>query len=157
MRKLGTLVTSLGLLALGAAFPSTAQAAPQQGYYCDQTWSQTGRDGYVRAWSGFDCTGTLLGAAYDNDLSWGDQGGAFRNRDAYEVKSVMNNGYVGGRDVVAFYEIHNSGASYVCLSPYELYADDITDNHFTSGAPVNHIAFHRWMTAADCAGNSWLT
>ncbi|GAA4888327.1 hypothetical protein ACFPM3_18415 [Streptomyces coeruleoprunus] len=160
VRTWGTAVAALGLAALGIAAPATAQAAAQGGY-CDGEWNSHGRDGLVRAWDGYDCTGNLLGADVGNDYAWGDSSGQFTGDEYARPKSVMNSGYVGGKDVVAFYR--TSGwryeYGYVCLSPYELYADDLSDNWYTNngGLVLNNIGSHQWVTASACAANSWLT
>ncbi|ORT53962.1 hypothetical protein [Streptomyces sp. CB03238] len=160
MRKLGTALAALGLAVLGVAVPTSAQAAPQ-GAYCDYEWNQHGRDGLVRAWNGYDCTGTLLGATPGDDYAWGDSSGAFTGTEYAQPKSVMNSGYVGNLDVVAFYRTsgYRYEYGYVCLSPYELYADDLSDNYYTNngGLVLNNIGSHRWVNASGCAANSWLT
>lgn len=158
MRKLTTAIAATGLMALGLAVPASAQAA-EQGMYCDAEWSSHGRDGNVRAWNGFDCTGTLLGVTPGNDPDWSDNSGPFQGNDWNQPKSVANNGTIGGNDVVAFYLALNYAYQhgYVCLSPYELYADDVTDNRYTSGSVPTTIASHRWVQSSGCAANSWLT
>ncbi|MET9912378.1 hypothetical protein ABZZ74_37245 [Streptomyces sp. NPDC006476] len=37
---------------------------------CNANWRSHGRDGYVRAWEGTGCSGTLLGATPGNDSDW---------------------------------------------------------------------------------------
>ncbi|MFI7413562.1 hypothetical protein ACIBU0_33350 [Streptomyces sp. NPDC049627] len=90
---------------------------------------------------------------------WSDSSGPFQGNDWKQPKSVANNGTIGGNDVVAFYLALNYAAEhgYVCLSPYELYADDVTDNTYTSGSVPTHISSHRWVQSSACAANSWLT
>lgn len=76
----------------------------------------------------------------------------------------MNAGTLGGQDVVAFYRninyAHQDGG--ICLSPHELYADDLRDNtYFPRGEVMylieNTISSHRWVTAGDCHPDAWLT
>ncbi|MEU0392870.1 hypothetical protein ABZ208_08880 [Streptomyces sp. NPDC006208] len=159
MRKLGTAVAVLGLAALGAIAPATSAQAAAQAEGCDQAWP--GRDGNVRAWQHNDCRGYLLGVDAGDDADWSDGAGAFQGSDYNEASSVMNSGYTGGLDVVAFYltaqHLHQFG--YVCLSPYELYADNLTDNYFTNGGGVvnDRIGSHKWVTASACGAGSWLT
>ncbi|MBX9362829.1 hypothetical protein [Streptomyces sp. WAC04114] len=73
----------------------------------------------------------------------------------------MNSGFVGGRDVVAFYaeKDYQYEKGYVCLAPGELWADNLTDNYFyNTGKVVNDsIRSRRWVTASECAAGSWLT
>ncbi|GAA3546682.1 hypothetical protein [Streptomyces osmaniensis] len=78
------------------------------------------------------------------------------------ASSVMNSGFIGGRDVVAFYydKDYQYRNGYVCLAPGEKWADNLTDNYFynRSGQVVNdHIGSHQWVTASGCAAGSWLT
>ena len=161
MRKLAISAAVAGLAALGLAVPAApAQAAPQgaRAFYCDAEWNSHGRDGNVRAWSSTDCTGTLLGVTPGNDLNWGDNEGAFQSFDLVHASSVMNSGYVGGRDVVAFYFLSGGSGSYACLSPYELYVDDLSRNTFTNNVVVeDNIGSHRWVYSSECAPGSWMS
>ncbi|WP_405999032.1 hypothetical protein [Streptomyces sp. NBC_00829] len=159
MRKLGTAIAVLGLTALGLAVPATSAQAAALGPTCNAKWP--GRDGNVRAWQHNDCTGDLLGVTQGSDPNWGDGAGPFQGNDFNDASSVMNSGYTGGKDVVAFYLTADYAYQYgyVCLSPNELYADNLTDNYFTSnGGVVNdRIGSHTWVTASACAAGSWLT
>ncbi|MGW0561578.1 hypothetical protein ACWDZ4_13365 [Streptomyces sp. NPDC003016] len=158
MRKLGTAIAVLGLTALGLVAPATSAQAAAQGPGCEGKWAAYGRDGNVRAWQHPDCGGVLLGQSQENDSHWGDTTGGFGYSAYYDTSSVMNNGTVGGLDVVAFYVSPGHLGGYTCLSPYELYADNLTDNRFTDGSVVdNRIGSHRWVTASACAPGSWLT
>jgi len=60
-------------------------------------WRSHGRDGYVRAWEGTDCSGTLLGATPGNDSDWSDDEGPFQWGDQNKAPSVMNSGYSAAR------------------------------------------------------------
>ncbi|PCG85309.1 hypothetical protein CIB93_15085 [Streptomyces sp. WZ.A104] len=162
MRKVGAAFAAFGLAALGlTASAGTAQAADG----CNSKWP--GRDGYVRAWDGKDCQGTLLGGTQGNDGDWGDGAGAFRGSDDNRASSVMNSGYYGGRDVVAFYWIGDNSEpwkfGYGCLKPGEFYVDDLSRNRFTpapSGTRYNmnnSISSHRWVTAGDCRAGSFIS
>ncbi|QOV36138.1 hypothetical protein IM697_40015 [Streptomyces ferrugineus] len=44
----------------------------------------------------------------------------------------MNSGYIGGLGIVAFYNAYNYRGGYSCLAPGEYYADNLSDNTFTS-------------------------
>ncbi|MFI8194448.1 hypothetical protein ACIF8T_37985 [Streptomyces sp. NPDC085946] len=157
MRRLGTFLGAVGLAAAGVVLPATAAHA---GPGCDAKWP--GRDGYVRAWDGYDCQGTLLGATVGDDAHWGDGEGAFTWDKMDRASSVMNSGYYGGRDVVAFYymEYHDYERGYACLAPGELYVDDLSRNRFhnqVEGSVDNNIRSHRWVTASECAAGSWMS
>ncbi|MER6633779.1 hypothetical protein ABT301_37155 [Streptomyces sp. NPDC000987] len=155
MHKIGTVVAALGLAALGLAVPATAQAATT-GANCDAKWP--GRDGYVRAWDGTDCSGTYLGGTQGNDSAWGDTSGAFQGYDENRASSVMNSGYTGGYDVVAFYFYAGYTGGYGCLSPYEYYVDDLSRNTFTSGYNMNNnIMSHKWVPSSACSSGSWMS
>ncbi|MDT9688730.1 hypothetical protein Q5762_10240 [Streptomyces sp. P9(2023)] len=163
MRKLGTAIAALGLAAIGLAAPATtAQAAElgTQGAGCNAQWP--GRDGYVRAWDGVDCRGAFLGGTAGNDPDWNAEGGGFMGASD-RASSVMNSGYYGGKDVVAFYRYQNYAYQdgYTCLAPGEKYADYLGDNRFFNGTDVdsvdNDIRSHLWVYASACAAGSWLT
>lgn len=155
MRKLTIAAVTLGIAAFGVAVPVTAQA----GTGCNTNWNSHGRDGNVRAWSGTDCGGTLLGVTPGNDPNWGDSAGPFQGSDANSASSVMNSGYVGGKDVVAFYYWTNyDDTAYGCLKPGELYVDDLARNRFTNNANMNdNIMSHAWVTASACAPGSFIS
>ncbi|QIQ07043.1 hypothetical protein HA039_20770 [Streptomyces liangshanensis] len=156
MRRLSTVLAILGLAAFGLAAP--AQAAPQ-GVGCGAEWH--GRDGTVRAWQHYDCGGIELGSSTGNDASWADGVGFEVTRFAADwASSVMNSGFIGGRDVVAFYpEAGFGGTRAACLSPNELYADNLTDNYYPGTQLVvnDRIRSHAWTTADACAAGSWLS
>ncbi|GAA1401404.1 hypothetical protein GCM10009639_43650 [Kitasatospora putterlickiae] len=161
MRKL-FITTAAGLTVLGLALPvGTADAAPAgataiAGATCDARYNQYGTDGNVRAWSDRDCSGTLLGTAAGNDANWGDGDGPFQGSDDNSAGSVMNTGYAGGKDVVAFYRLAGGGAAwasgYNCLKRSELYVDDLSRNYYTTGQNMNDsISSHEWVYASGCA------
>ncbi|MFG2957659.1 hypothetical protein ACGF5O_28575 [Streptomyces sp. NPDC048291] len=151
MRKMTLALTTLALAAVGFAVPTTAQASAG----CNAAWP--GRDGNVRAWRDWDCAGGLLGVSAGNDASWADGSGGFQGV-ANSASSVMNSGYVGGKDVVAFYYYANYGGGYGCLKPGELYVDDLTRDHFTDGHPMNdNIMSHQWVTESACAAGSFIS
>jgi hypothetical protein len=59
----------------------------------------------------------------------------------------MNRGFLGGRDIVKFYEDVNRGYGHACLYPDELYADDLRDERFHNGYGVdNRISSHEWVS-----------
>ncbi|MFD7323746.1 hypothetical protein ACFV9D_22035 [Streptomyces sp. NPDC059875] len=163
MRKLGTVIAALGLAAVGLVGPATTAQATEvgtQGENCNAKWP--GRDGYVRAWDGFDCWGAYLGGTAGNDPDWNAPGGGFTG--AWDkASSVMNSGYFGGKDVVAFYRYQNYAYAdgYTCLRPGEKYADDLTDNRFHNGPwdedVDDDIRSHQWVYASACAAGSFLT
>ncbi|MCQ9129545.1 MULTISPECIES: hypothetical protein [Streptomyces] len=155
MRTLTLSVATLGLAALGVALPATAHAGPG----CNADWNAHGRDGNVRAWDGTDCGGTLLGVTPGNDPEWGDALGPFQGTDVNRASSVMNSGFVGGKDVVAFYYLKEyNDTAYGCLKPGEKYVDDLARNRYTNGAFMNNtIESHAWVTASACAPGSFIS
>jgi hypothetical protein len=164
MRKLGTAVAALGLAVAGLATTAPAVQADevkaQAG--CASAWP--GRNGYMYAWQNVNC-GVLLGATQGNDGNWADGSGAFTGSDNDKASSVMNAGYLGGRDVVAFYRNagHQTQYGYGCLAPGELYADWLGDNYYydwlgSSDVPMNDsISSHLWVYASGCPSGSWIT
>ncbi|MET7943966.1 hypothetical protein [Streptomyces sp. NPDC005302] len=155
MRTLGTFVVALSLSVFGLSVTGTAAQATTEGDICNAKWP--GRNGSMHAWDGTDCSGDYLGGTTGNDLNWGDGIGGFTNANN-RASSVMNAGFFGGRDMVAFYFLPGGTGSYACLAPGELYADYLGDNTFTNGANMNNnIMAHKWVTSADCAAGSWIT
>lgn len=71
----------------------------------------------------------------------------------------MNSGFVGGKDVVAFYwRGHYDDTSYGCLKPGEKYVDDLSRNRYTNNANMNNsIESHAWVTASACAPGSFIS
>ncbi|MEV7031286.1 hypothetical protein AB0N99_13765 [Streptomyces sp. NPDC093272] len=152
MRKMTIVLATLGLATLGLAVPANAHAVSG----CNAQWP--GRDGNVRAWKDWDCQGELLGVTPGNDSAWGDTAGPFQGSDGNAASSVMNSGFVGGKDVVAFYYLSNYGGGYGCLKPGELYVDNLTRDHFTDGNNMNdNILSHQWVTAGACAPGSFIS
>ncbi|WP_416984098.1 hypothetical protein [Streptomyces sp. T028] len=156
MRKFAITAAVVGLTALGLTVPAaTAQAADTsvQVVGCNNAWP--GRNGNVYAWDGYDCQGTRLGYTAGNDADWNASGGGFVNASD-KASSVMNAGYTGGRDVVQFWFLENYTYGYACLAPGEYFADNLSDNFFTSGPVVdNNIRSHKWVTSGECS--NWLT
>ncbi|MGW0942001.1 peptidase inhibitor family I36 protein [Streptomyces sp. NPDC002623] len=144
MRKFTVTAALVALTALGVVVPTaTAQAAGSTvaGPGCDSKWGP--RNGNVYAWQDLDCQGAQLIGTPGNSTYWG------ASND--KATSVMNRGYTGGRDVVAFYQDINYGGGHACLKPGELYADNLTDNAFTNGVNVNDaITSHQWVVASAC-------
>ncbi|GAA3848037.1 hypothetical protein GCM10022403_094670 [Streptomyces coacervatus] len=155
MRKLTVSVATLGLAALGIALPAAAHAGPG----CNANWNSHGRDGNVRAWDGTDCGGTLLGVTPGSDPNWADGFGPFQGTDVNRASSVMNSGYVGGKDVVAFYYYADyDDRAYGCLKPGELYVDNLGRNKFTNNENMNdNIVSHTWVAASACAPGSFIS
>lgn len=155
MRRLTVSLATLALAALGLALPATAHAGPG----CNANWNSHGRDGNVRAWDGTDCGGTLLGVTPGNDPNWGDGFGPFQGSDRDRASSVMNSGYVGGKDVVAFYLWEGyDDTAYGCLKPGELYVDNLGRNRFTDGSNMDdNIRSHVWVAASACAPGSFIS
>ncbi|MFI6204844.1 hypothetical protein ACIBAI_00365 [Streptomyces sp. NPDC051041] len=148
MRTFIATAALLGLTALGAAFPTTAAQASEDTVAdtgCDSKWGS--RDGNMYGWDHLDCNDPLLIAASGDNPDWG----AVRNR----VASVMNRGFVGGRDHVKFYDYTYYRGGHACLAPGELYADDLNNDWFT-GDPngdvvvVDNIESHKWVTRSEC-------
>jgi hypothetical protein len=71
----------------------------------------------------------------------------------------MNSGYVGGKDVVAFYDVVFQDIAYGCLKPGELYVDDLSRNVSTGARDNmdNAILSHTWVTASACAPGSFIS
>ncbi|MGX1478215.1 UNVERIFIED_CONTAM: hypothetical protein RKD50_007023 [Streptomyces canus] len=155
MRKLTVSLATLGLAALGIAIPATAHAGPG----CNANWNSHGRDGNVRAWDGTDCGGELLGVTPGNDPEWDDNLGPFQGNDVNRASSVMNSGFVGGKDVVAFYYLGGyDDRAYGCLLPGEKYVDDLGRNRYTNGVYMdNSIESHAWVTSGACAPGSFIS
>ena len=153
MRKLTLTAAVLGLAALGLAVPANAHAVSG----CNAKWP--GRDGNVRAWRGADCQGELLGVTLGNDPDWSDGYGPFQGSDANAATSVMNSGYIGGKDVVAFYYLSGYPSSaYGCLKPGEKYVDDLSRDVFTNGEHMDgEIMSHVWVASSACAPGSFIS
>ncbi|MGX1505540.1 UNVERIFIED_CONTAM: hypothetical protein RKD43_004165 [Streptomyces graminofaciens] len=170
MRKWCTVLAVLGLTGLtgltglAVAAPATAQTASQDrvaaaAASCDPEWP--GRNGSMYAWRYTGCEG-LLGSSQGNDPNWGDSSGPFQGSDNNAASSVMNAGYVGGNDVVAFYRLsdYQWSQGYGCLLPGEYYADDLSDNRFQYGGSLvidNNITSHKWVNANECLVTSIIT
>ncbi|WP_069773464.1 hypothetical protein [Streptomyces sp. LUP30] len=148
-------LATLALTALGVALPATAQASAA----CDANWNSHGRDGNVRAWRDINCQGELLGVTPGSDPDWWDTTGPFQGNDGDAASSVMNSGYVGGKDVVAFYfRLNYLDTGYGCLKPGELYVDDLTRSRFTNGHTMNDsIVSHTWVRESACAPGSFIS
>ncbi|WAU82897.1 hypothetical protein O1Q96_26335 [Streptomyces sp. Qhu-G9] len=159
MRRPATAAVVIALASLGLIAPATSATAAPQDYRCQEKWP--GRDGYVRAWQHYGCDEGFMGETTGDDRSWSDGEGAFRGLDHTIASSVMNSGFIGGKDVVAFYAEKDYAyeKGYVCLAPGEKWADNLTDNYFYgTGTVVNdRIRSHRWVNASGCAAGSWLT
>ncbi|MBV7699005.1 hypothetical protein [Streptomyces sp. TRM70350] len=146
MRKTAAALAALGLAVLGvSATATTAHAGP----ICNSKWpGNNNRDGMVRAWQLNDCSGIYLGGTQSWDSDWGNSSGPFQGNDDNRASSVMNSGYVGDFDIVAFYRLPGYGGGYACLAPDELFADKLSDNYFTNDDPVdNRISSHRWVNS----------
>ncbi|WP_060882719.1 hypothetical protein [Streptomyces caniscabiei] len=142
MHKLTTTAALLGLAGLGLAVPATAaQAADSAVVGCGDLWGRP--DGKVYAWDLPNCEGSPL--PIPDSGAWGP--------DASDrASSVMNRGYPGGLDHVAFYHHANHAGGHGCLAPGELYAADLADNRYSDGASANNsISAHRWVNRNSCA------
>ncbi|MER7895655.1 hypothetical protein ABTX62_05865 [Streptomyces sp. NPDC096046] len=142
MTKITVTAAVLGLTALGLAVPAAAQATETTvaGPGCADKWGP--RDGRLYAWDEPDCQGPLLPVPYSG--TWSP---AADNR----ASSVMNRAYTGGLDHAALYDKPDRSGGHICLAPGELYADDLTDDRFTDGTPVNNaISAHGWVNRSTC-------
>lgn len=143
MRKFTVTAALLGLTALGVVVPAASSQATVAGPGCDSKWGP--RNGNVYAWDGQDCSGTQLIATPGDSSDWGNSS----NR----ASSVMNRGYTGSFAIVKFFYFTNYAGGHTCLQPGELYADNLTDNTFTTGQIVdNNIMSHQWVNGG-CGAN----
>lgn len=153
MRKTSAVLAALALAALGAGVPATtAQAAAQPAATCKSAWYGA-TAGYFYAYNGINCTG-FLGKAKGNDSHWGDRSGSFQGGDTNKASSVLNKGTSG--KAVAVYNGTGTdwGGGYSCLARGELYASNLSDDRFSSGAGVNNgISSHRWAWNSECYGH----
>jgi hypothetical protein len=133
MRKIPVLLATLALACLGAAAPATtAQADPVTPLAdCAFAWDGAA-SGYFHAYSGYGCNG-FLGKASGDDRNWCDSFGPFQGGDTNSTGSILNKGTSG--IAVAIYNGTGTdwGGGYSCLRLGELYANDLSDNTFTSG------------------------
>ncbi|UUU29548.1 peptidase inhibitor family I36 protein [Streptomyces sp. CA-210063] len=143
MRKFTVTAALLGLTALGLAVPTTAaQAADSAVVDCGGLWGP--RNGNMYAWEHPNCQGTLLYVGAGNSGDWGDA--------SDRASSVMNRGYVGILDHVAFYDHANYSGGHGCLAPGELYAADLSHNRYSDGTIANNsISAHRWVNRSFCS------
>ncbi|UUU26152.1 peptidase inhibitor family I36 protein [Streptomyces sp. DSM 40750] len=143
MRKLTVTAALLGLTALGVTVPTTAaQAADSAVAGCGDLWGP--RNGKVYAWDLPNCQGTLIYVGTGNAADWGDA--------SDKASSVMNRGYAGSLDHVAFYDHAGYGGGHGCLAPGELYVADLAYNRFNDGTSAdNRISAHRWVNRSFCS------
>ncbi|NRQ36272.1 hypothetical protein HII36_31220 [Nonomuraea sp. NN258] len=159
-RTLSALGLGVTLVTVGLTVPTATVQADTR---CNQEWNAVPgdhRDGRVRIWRDAYCTNRLDDALGD-DYDWGDGGGEITNA-TNTVSSVMNNGDIGGYDVVAFYDYtgYDWRYGYTCLKPGQFYADNLADDKFrarTAGSNAgtaysanDAISSHKWVTAQDC-------
>ncbi|MGW8768432.1 hypothetical protein ACWGN5_38820 [Streptomyces sp. NPDC055815] len=153
MRRIGTSVAALGLAVAGLIAPATAAQASGTGTtsnHCNDIWP--GRNGYMYAYDSTYCY-DYLGRDAGNDPDWSAAGGGFAG-SSDRASSVMNAGYTGGKDVVAFYFLtgYQYQYGYNCLAPGEYFVDDLSRNTFTNGATMNNnIRSHQWVYASACS------
>ncbi|MET7378425.1 hypothetical protein ABZT08_06300 [Streptomyces sp. NPDC005526] len=142
---------AFGIALLGVLLPSgTAQASTA----CDNAWHSMPA-GYMRAYENVGCGGTMLGQTAGDDSDWGNSQGAFQGSDTNRASSVLNAGtYDTSYTAVEFLNGTGTdwGGGYTCLKRSEYYADNLTDNYFTSGYNVNDaISSHRWLPPSSCS------
>jgi hypothetical protein len=166
MRKLSSAFAVLALSAVGLMAPAAAQAAPAAGTAaqaalpCNDKWP--GRNGYMYAWSGKDCGGTLLGSTQGSDSDWGNGAGPFQGSDDNSASSLMNAGYFGDNEVLAVYRLtgHQHQEGYGCLLPGEYFASDLSGDVFQNGGYKvidNRISSHRWVDRSGCTDLSLIS
>ncbi|WP_318208769.1 hypothetical protein [Streptomyces sp. SJL17-1] len=144
-RLIGSTVAVLGLAAGSLLVATPAQASAP----CDAFYRDTARSGFMYAWNLPHCSG-LMGGTQGNDANWGDSSGAFTNNETNNAESVMNKGTGSSYHIVRFYDYtaHSADNGYGCLSPGELYADDLRDNKLHDGGPAaNSISSHNWVSS----------
>ncbi|QNP68155.1 hypothetical protein IAG44_00840 [Streptomyces roseirectus] len=160
MRKTATAAAVL-LATLGLTVPVTAaQAAPAAQARVLADCSPAGVNGRVYAWRDANCSG-LLGSTEGNDANWGNSSGAFQGSDDNSATSVANNGYTGGRDVVAFYRLTGGSdawaGGYLCVGP-GVALRDLRGYTFTNGDNANdRISSHEWVTSGGCGGRAFIS
>ncbi|NJP99578.1 hypothetical protein [Streptomyces zingiberis] len=151
MRKTIAALAALGAASLGVLVPAgTAQASTA----CDNAWRALPA-GYMAAYENANCGGDLLGRTPGEDSNWGNSQGAFQGSDTNRASSVLNAGTTDTAwTVVQFFNGTGTGwtGGYSCLKRSEFYADNLTDDYFTSGHVVNdNISSHRWVRTGDCS------
>ncbi|MDJ1645383.1 peptidase inhibitor family I36 protein [Streptomyces pakalii] len=146
MRKFTVTVALIGLTALGVTAPTAAAQATENTVAANGCATKTTpRDGKMYAWDTLDCQGPSMYSATGNSNYWGAA-------DTDKASSVINRGFLGGLDVVMFFRNTNQSGPHTCLTPGELYADDLRDNRFTDGSVVtNAISSHKWVTRSACS------
>lgn len=154
MRKIAAALSILGLAGFGGLAPNTAQASPVEpaAATCADNYD-IALMGYMYAYSGYYREG-YIGKSESWDSDWGNSSGPFQGGDTNVASSVLNKGYDG---VDAFQLFNGTGTDwaggYSCLKRGELYADNLSDNYFSSGYSAdNAISSHRWVYASTCNG-----
>lgn len=149
MRKISAALAVLGLAALGAVVPATAAHA---GPNCDAKWNNLA-PGYFVAYGGTDCYGDVLGWTESYDTNWGNDAGPFQGGDTNQATSILQKG-TSWMAVKIYNETGDDwGGSYSCLTRGVLYASDLSNDRFSSGAIVNNaISSHKWVPQVECFG-----
>ncbi|WAX78997.1 hypothetical protein [Streptomyces sp. KMM 9044] len=150
MRKTTVALAAIGAAVLGTVVPAgTAQASAA----CDNAWNSTPA-GSMAAYEHSNCGGALLGRTPGDDSNWGNSQGAFQGSDTNRASSVLNAGTTDTAwKEVQFFNGTGTGwtGGYSCLARSEFYADNLTDDYFTSGYVINDaISSHRWVPASYC-------
>ncbi|MGW0551889.1 hypothetical protein [Streptomyces altiplanensis] len=153
MNSSAALVAALvGLVTLGPV-PSASAAAGT----CADNY-ENAIAGYMYAYDGSYCDGTMLGRALGDDSNWGDSASSFQGGDNNKASSVLNK---GNYQVVQFFEVTNgpgpNGFIYsTCLTRSEGYASTLSDEYWSDdrlfGTVNNNISSHRWVAGTTCTG-----
>ncbi|MFI6874957.1 hypothetical protein ACIBL6_16135 [Streptomyces sp. NPDC050400] len=153
MRRLPAMLAALALASLGVLVPATSAQADN--WACNDNY-EAAMYGYMYAYDDMECHGGALGYTSSWDSDWGNSNGPFRGADTNNASSILNKGSIP----VQFFNGTGQdwAGGYACLSPNELYASNLSDNYFTSGAKLNYgISSHRWVSKDRCSAKSWAT
>ncbi|MFJ5518770.1 hypothetical protein ACIQB4_17070 [Streptomyces griseoluteus] len=151
MRKSAAMLAAAGAVVLGVLVPTGSANASTA---CDNAWRVLPA-GSMAAYKDANCGGGLLGQTPGDDSNWGNSQGAFQGSDTNAASSVLNRGTTDtSYTAVQFFNgtgTYTGGAS--CLKRSEVYADNLTDDYFSSGYGINDaISSHRWVPESSCGG-----
>ncbi|MCX2184069.1 hypothetical protein KV205_26560 [Streptomyces sp. SKN60] len=153
MRRISFVAAATALSAV-AIFGTSPSASAATAGTCSDNYAGIA-SGYMAAYDGVNCDGTVLGSASDNDLNWNDSSGKFQTDDAYKASSILNK---GNYSEVQFFPGAFGTFDYnhqICLLRSEGYASDLRDDYWFEdprfGTVNNSIGSHRWVSRDACA------